>query len=102
MNRKKVTSSQIYSKIKERLVDLVYNPGQPINEKEIAEEFATSRTPVREALLLLSAEGWVEIIPRVGIYVKPIDYRYVRQALDFQYAMDLYTADYAARDITDQ
>ena len=102
MERKKVILNQIYSQIKERLVNLVYNPGQPLNEKELAEEFSTSRTPVREALLLLAAEGWVEISPRGGRYVKPMDFRYVRQALEFQYAMDLYTAEYAVRNITDQ
>ena len=44
-------------------------PGMAIDEKALAQSFETSRTPVREALLLLGAKGLVDIIPRTGIYV---------------------------------
>lgn len=44
-------------------------PGMAIDEKAVAANFNTSRTPVREALLLLSVHGLVDIVPRTGIYV---------------------------------
>ena len=44
-------------------------PGSPIDEKAVAAQFKASRTPVREALMLLSAQGLVHIAPRAGIYV---------------------------------
>ncbi|HPU50622.1 MAG TPA: GntR family transcriptional regulator [Burkholderiaceae bacterium] len=45
-------------------------PGSPIDEKALARDFSASRTPVREALLTLSARGLVQIVPRSGIHVR--------------------------------
>ncbi|MDO5625167.1 MAG: GntR family transcriptional regulator [Pseudomonadota bacterium] len=50
-------------------------PGMAINERELGERFGASRTPVREALLLLAAKGLVEILPRAGIYVRQLEAR---------------------------
>ena len=50
-------------------------PGSTIDEQELCARFQTSRTPVREALLLLSAKGMVRILPRVGIYVHQLEAR---------------------------
>lgn len=47
----------------------VLKPGQPIDERALAEQFGTSRTPVREALLVLQDRGLVDIVPRSGIQV---------------------------------
>jgi DNA-binding GntR family transcriptional regulator len=45
-------------------------PGSAIDEKALAAQFKASRTPVREALLVLAAQGLVQIAPRAGIYVR--------------------------------
>jgi DNA-binding GntR family transcriptional regulator len=45
-------------------------PGEPIDDKSLSTAFSVSRTPVREALLLLSAQGLVEILPRAGMRVR--------------------------------
>lgn len=45
-------------------------PGSAIDEKALALQFSASRTPVREALLLLASQGLVQIEPRVGIRVR--------------------------------
>ena len=50
-------------------------PGDAIDEPALCERFGASRTPVREALLLLVAKGLVEIVPRSGIYVRRLDAR---------------------------
>ena len=47
-------------------------PGASIDERALAQSFDASRTPVREALLLLSAQGLVEIVPRSGIHVRKL------------------------------
>jgi DNA-binding GntR family transcriptional regulator len=48
------------------------SPGMAIDERSLAVRFSASRTPVREALLLLSARGLVEIVPRAGIFVRKL------------------------------
>lgn len=50
-------------------------PGMAINEAALCARFGASRTPVREALLLLAARGLVEIVPRSGIYVRRLEAR---------------------------
>jgi len=44
-------------------------PGDAVDEKELADRFGVSRTPVREALLTLAAQHLVRIVPRSGIHV---------------------------------
>ena len=46
-----------------------------IDEQALCARFGTSRTPVREALLLLAAKGLVDIVPRTGIYVRRLGVR---------------------------
>ncbi len=48
-------------------------PGDPINENELMERFKVSRTPVREALLQLQAQGIVTSLPRAGTVVAKMD-----------------------------
>ena len=60
---------QIRSQLEQDIQEGRLMPGMSIDEKAIAASFNTSRTPVREALLLLSVYGLVDIIPRTGIYV---------------------------------
>ncbi len=62
----------VFLAIRDRIQFLDYKPGEKINEKELASEFAISRTPVREALLLLSDEKLVDIFPQSGTYVSKI------------------------------
>lgn len=47
-------------------------PGAAINERELAERFNISRTPVREALLMLAAQGLITIKQRAGIFVRKL------------------------------
>lgn len=48
-------------------------PGAPVSEKELMERLGLGRTPVREALRTLAQEKLVEVYPRRGIVVAPVD-----------------------------
>ena len=58
-----------YEQIKEKILCCDYLPGQSLNEKQLAEEIGAGRTPVREALLALSNESLIKIVPRKGTFV---------------------------------
>lgn len=62
-----------YAEIKRRIITLEVKPGQRINDYELSEELAFSRTPVREAIFLLAAEGLVDIRSKAGFIVRPLD-----------------------------
>lgn len=49
-----------------------FAPGQTIDEKALAKQFKSSRTPVREALLRLNAQGLIDIQPRAGITARKL------------------------------
>jgi DNA-binding GntR family transcriptional regulator len=57
------------NELRDRILTGRLQPGQRIDLAEITEEFGTSRTPVREALLELSYEGLVAVSPRSSIVV---------------------------------
>ena len=55
--------------LRDRILTGALPAGARVDLDAITEEFATSRTPVREALLELSFEGLVEVAPRSGVTV---------------------------------
>lgn len=55
--------------LRDRVLTGALPPGTRLDLDEISEEFGISRTPVREALLELSFQGLVEIMPRSGVKV---------------------------------
>ena len=57
-----------YNIIKEKIINLEFKPGSRIREDILADEVSMSRTPVREAVSQLSAEGWIRVIPRKGLF----------------------------------
>jgi DNA-binding GntR family transcriptional regulator len=65
--------TQIYTTIKKRLLDQVYQDGQILTERKLSEELNVSRTPVREAMQRLQKEGWVRYVRNKGIIVKSLD-----------------------------
>jgi DNA-binding GntR family transcriptional regulator len=64
----------IYESLKQSIVDLTLDPGAPLDEVRLAERFDMSRTPVREALVRLAAEGLVTQLPNRNTIVSPIDF----------------------------
>lgn len=70
--RSDLLSEQAYQQIKRMIITLELPPGSFINEKELRRRIDFGRTPIREALLRLSLEQLVSIIPRRGIAVSDI------------------------------
>ena len=65
-------TTSAYRYAKQRLLDGRFAAGSLLSENELARELGISRTPVREAFLLLEAEGLLELYPRRGALVAPI------------------------------
>ncbi|MFO1061126.1 MAG: GntR family transcriptional regulator [Dongiaceae bacterium] len=68
--------------IRNRILDLTLRPGMRIDEKLLMERFQLSRTPAREALNRLVAEGLVEMQANKGTFVRPLDVGQVAQFFD--------------------
>ena len=59
--------------MRSRIITMELKPGDPLNDRELAEELGISRTPMREALILLNNAHMVAIKPQSGTHVAPID-----------------------------
>lgn len=86
----------IYNELERRIVDMEYQPGDPINEKELIEEFGVSRTPIREAILKLSEKGLLDLRPRVGTFVTQVDLPSVKHAYEVKKNLEGLAAELAA------
>jgi DNA-binding GntR family transcriptional regulator len=82
------TSSLIYQTLRREIVSMHRKPGDPIIEKELASTFGVSRTPIREALLRLSAEHLVEIAPQSGTFVARIPLADLPEAIVIRRALE--------------
>jgi DNA-binding GntR family transcriptional regulator len=79
--------------IRQAIIDGRLNPGQRLKEEELARELGISRTPVREALLMLQAEGLVDATPNRGATV----HSYSAEDLDDLYKLRAELEGYATR-----
>lgn len=79
MSAQPLTSRALYEEVAELLRQRIFRrelePGSWIDELKIAEEFGISRTPLREALKVLAAEGLVTMKLRRGAYVTEVSER---------------------------
>lgn len=66
--------------------------GTFLNEVDLAQDIGVSRTPVREALLLLVAEGLVEMVPKRGAYVPPLSGRQIRELMELRTLLEQHAA----------
>lgn len=80
--------NEAYRVIKERITDLYFKPGDPVNENDLARLLGISKTPVRNALVRLEQEGLVITAPFRGTYVTPVTARDVREIYDVRGAME--------------
>ncbi len=90
------TSALIYQVLWNDIVSLRRYPGDPILEKEIAAQFGVSRTPVREAILRLSNEKLIEILPQSGTFVARIALDTLPEAIVVRKALEDVTVRAAA------
>lgn len=81
-----------YAFVKERVLDGVYPGGELLSEGEVAAELGLSRTPVREAFLLLEAEGLMRLYPKRGALVVPVSSDEVRDVMETRQVVERHAA----------
>jgi DNA-binding GntR family transcriptional regulator len=77
-------------------------PGDPLHQEELTERLGVSRTPVREAIQRLQAEGLVTFIPRKGAVVSSIPHKRIEEIYDVRGRLEAYAAGLAVDNLTPQ
>ena len=60
-----------YQTVRSRIITMELKPGDPLNDRELAEELGISRTPMREALIMLNIALWWSSSPRAAPMWRP-------------------------------
>ena len=94
-------SDQAYYRIRELIVTLELPPGSLVSERELMEQLGLGRTPVREALRALARERLVDVYPRRGMFVSPVDVGDLAGLSEVRVALEGQAARLAAERATD-
>ncbi|GGX01123.1 GntR family transcriptional regulator [Streptomyces lomondensis] len=89
--------ARVIAEMRRRIIKGDIDPGAPLSELALAEEFGVSRTPVREALKQLQTEGLVEIRPRVGTFVTTPSRREITELFEMKELLEGAAARLLAR-----
>ena len=86
-----------YETIKRKIIHCDYMPNDILSEMMLMEEIDASRTPIREALNMLSQEGLVRIIPKKGIMVLPLTMKEVAMTFEARMLMEPYIIEHQSQ-----
>ncbi|WP_216896824.1 GntR family transcriptional regulator [Nocardia alni] len=81
-----------YNYVKDQVLTSLPATGVFLNEQELADRIGVSRTPVREALLMLQAEGLVEMVPKRGAHVPAMSGRQMAELMDLRGVLERHAA----------
>jgi DNA-binding GntR family transcriptional regulator len=94
--------ADIYTILRREILSCAIPPGAEIKDAEFAERFSVSRSPVRDALLRLEAEGLVLINPRKGYRAAPISIADARDLFAFRAILEPACAASVAAEASDE
>lgn len=92
----------ILSRLRDFIVEGNLDSGARIPERELCEQFAVSRTPLREALKVLAAEGLVELLPNRGARVRAFTEAGIRNLFEVIAGLDFVAGRLACARISDE
>ncbi|WP_020386194.1 GntR family transcriptional regulator [Kribbella catacumbae] len=93
---------QVLAELRRRIVDGDYAQGERLTENRLADDFGVSRNPVREALRVVEAEGFVQILPRRGAVVATLDETAIRDLFAVRERLETLAAGLAAERATEE
>jgi len=96
-SRRVSLTDSVYDALRERIIFSEIPAGEILAEGRLAEEHGVSKTPVREALALLSQQGLIEVLPRVGYRVTNISVEDVHDVFRLRMLLESDAAALAAK-----
>lgn len=93
---------QVAQRLRQMLVENRIPPGAKLNERELCEALNVSRTPLREAIKMLAAEGLVELVPNRGAIALALTENDVANTFEVMAGLEALSGELAARRVTDE
>ena len=92
---------QVAHQLRQMLVESRILPGAKLNERELSDVLNVSRTPLREAIKMLAAEGLVELLPNRGAIAVALTEADVRNTFEVMAGLEAQSGELAAERVTD-
>lgn len=99
---KKTIALQIAEALSQQIARGILSPNEHLVETKFAEEFHTSRAPIREALLMLEKERLVTRVPHHGFVVKKFQKKEIHQLYDATFRLEEIAMAKAVENVTDR
>lgn len=93
---------QVAHRLRQMLVENRIVPGAKLNERELSEVLKVSRTPLREAIKMLAAEGLVELLPNRGAIAVELSETDVLNTFEVMAGLEAQSGELAAQRITEE
>lgn len=91
---------EVANRLRQRIIEGDIAPGAKLNERQLCEVMDVSRTPLREAIKMLAAEGLVELLPNRGAAVAQLDEQDVIDTFEVIAGLEGLSGELAAQRIT--
>ncbi len=101
IDKNETYSEKVYRQLKQLIVTNQIKPGEALNERELADSLAVSRTPIRDALRTLEQEGWIAKKGKQKV-ISLLTWKTVQELLEIRLPLELMSYDLAIKKITEQ
>lgn len=102
MTKSETSAGRVYGAIRKMTEDFEFKPESQINEVALAKRLGTSRTPVREALNRLVAEGFLTFRSRKGFFCRPLGQPQILALYEARVAVECEAVRLALRKASDE
>jgi len=89
-------ADQAYAQIKQMIFDFALMPGDRFSESDLVQKVQVSRTPLRQALQRLAREGFLQVFPKLGWQVAPLDFDVMDELYDLRVLIECHAAQQLA------
>ena len=94
-------SDVAYERLRDKIIDLHFEPGMMVDEPSLVAEVGLGRTPVHEAVARLVIDRLVTVLPRRGLMIAPIGLELVREIFEAREILECGNAYFAVQHATD-
>jgi DNA-binding GntR family transcriptional regulator len=98
----RVLHQQVGARLRQLIVEGAIGPGRKLNERELAAQLQVSRTPLREAIRMLAAEGLVDLLPHRGAVAAQLSARDVADTFELMAGLEGQSGELAAQRIDER
>jgi DNA-binding GntR family transcriptional regulator len=89
-------SERVYQALKRDIITGVHTPGEALSEKDLAEKYKSSRTPVREAAVRLQQDNLLRVVPNRGYFITKISVQDLTELYEYRASVECACAELAA------